>query len=257
MAEIQGLTQTSQDAERDYATKVKPQYHRPGQNFRMEGFIITMNKADQVDGVDYTALTESTMLSVNATAGDTTITVSDPTMFAKSRTVTITDGSNMDIKTIQNIVASTKVITLNSALVSSYDKSNTTVKMDRLTVSYANKVTTINYIVGGQNATPTLCGFDVQYALVDFEDGKSFSNFDRCEARVIVPYWTGASWIDVSATWMVKYVYLLNGTTEFRFDSHESATAIDPNYIIRIKFTSGEATPIEKKLSVIFGTWRA
>ena len=50
MAETQGLVQPNLDADRDYATKVKPHIHRAGLSFQMESFIVTMNKSSQVDG---------------------------------------------------------------------------------------------------------------------------------------------------------------------------------------------------------------
>jgi len=256
MADILGFVQPNLDPDRDGATKVKLQMHRAGLNFNVEGFIVTVNKTDaQVDGTDYTALKYTANLSLAATAGDTTIKVSSIWGFARSRTITISEGATTETKTIQSIDVATKIITLNSALSNSYTTS-ATASMNQLTVSYSSGVTTIDYVVCGQNSNSSLAGGDIQKADVYIESGQSFSNFDLIRAKVIVPYWTGASWMDINGPWFCRNLYCVSGMNGLRVDSDESASFVDPNYILRVYVASGDTTPTPKKVCVMLGIWR-
>ena len=257
MPENLGLIQQNIDPDRDGATKVKPQIHRAGLSFQMESFIVTVNQASQVDGTDYTALKHIASLMASGSVGDTIITVSDVWGFAKARNVVISEGATSETKVIQSINIATKQLTLKTALTNSYTTA-AKATMDRVLVSYSDvtKITTISYVVGGQNTNSLLSGMDIQYALAHTETGSTFANFDSFQARIVVPYWTGASWIEISGPYMARSLYFLNGVNDFTVNANESASFIDPNYMIRMWFTSGEATPTQKKIALSFGTWR-
>ena len=252
--ETLGLVMPNLDVDRDAATKVKLQMHRPGLGFNVEGFVVTINKTN-VAGVDYTPLTYTSNLSLAANAGDTTIKTSGIWGFAKSRTITITDGNNTDTKVIQGIDVATNIITLNSALANSYTTA-ATASMDQVTVSYSNGLTTIDYVICGQNSNASVAGGDIQKSDTYVGGGVGFADLDLVRARIIAPYWIG-SWIDISGPWFCRNLYTVSGMNNLHMDSDESAAFVDPNYIMRMYVISGEITPTPKKLSVIMGVWRA
>jgi hypothetical protein len=240
------------DQERDGATKVKLQFHRPGLSFRTEGFWAKVNKADPVAGTDYSPRRFATTLSQAASTGATEIYVASVKGLARYQPITLDRAGTPETKNISAIDVANKKLTLDAGLGTDYSQ-GATVDMDRVKVSYSNGVTTIDFILAGQNVTAALAGGDVQSACVHVDDSIEWANGDRFDGEIRVPLGIGSS---VAAALVCDECYVARGIYEKVVDSRESAQAVDPNYWMRIKFTSAEQTPTEKVIVGDLGIWR-
>jgi len=254
MPRTQGFIQESQDADRDYATKVKPHIHRPGLSFRTEGIWFTANKQDPVRVTDYSPRNFATTVKTAANASDTVIYVNSVKGFGRYQQVYFDrGGAGEESHYISSIDVTNKTITINAGLTNGQAVGKT-VDMDRVIVTNTDgRTAQIDFIFGAQNATASLAGADVQNASTRVKQSVMWADGDRFDGEVRVPYAVGAS---VQGALMCDECYEVESDEETIIDSHESASAVDPNYVLRIKFTSGEVTPTEKKIRVKLGLWR-
>jgi len=239
------------DAERD-GIRFKPQYHRPGQTYRQEGFRVTVNKQDPVRGTDWTPRNRGTTVKTTAAAGTTVISVNSVYYFAKYRQVTFDrGGAGEEAHYITDIDVANKTITLQEGLTNE-QAAGKTVDMDMITVTNPDGRTTyIDMVIGGQHAT--LPGIDLQKARVRPPKSHDWAKDDRLDGFIRVPIALNTY---VNAVVFCDECYEAEGGEDDAHDSKESASAIDPNYLLRVVFTSAEATPTEKDLTFSLGTWR-
>lgn len=254
MAETEGLVQQNLDADRDYAMKVKPQTHRPGLTFRTEGLWVTVNKLNLARVTDYSPRNWSTTVKTAASAGATTTYVNSVKGFAKYREVYFDrGGAGEEHHYITNIDVVNKTITLQEGLTNSQAVGKA-VDIDRVVVTNTDgKTVQIDFTFAGQNTNAAIAGADIQNASSRVKKSVGWADGDRFDGEVRVPYAVGAS---VQGALMCDECYEVESEDEIITDSHESSSAVDPNYFLRIKFTSGEATPTEKKIRIKIGLWR-
>lgn len=249
-----GLIQPTVDEERDAALKTKPQLHRAELSFQPEGFGFTMNQDNEAG--DYTPLTFETTLDGAVAIDDTVITVDSVWGFSESQELFIDkdEAGEEGPLTILSIDPSAKEITLTSALEAAHDD-GVAVSADRIKVNYDSdkKETTVDFYIGGQNADSCCAGGDIQKG----QGRGAFADFDNCCCRIVVPVWGGSDFIFVNGPYMCRGQYAINGDKEISIDANEAASAIDPDYVLRIIFKSEETTPTPKKSVINLGTWRA
>ena len=234
------------------ASIVKLQFHRPGQSFRKECIRVTVNKQDPVRVTDWTPRNRSTTVKTAADSGATVINVNSVYYFAKYRQVTFDrGGAGEEAHYITNIDVAGKTITLQEGLTNSQAVGKK-VDIDLVTVTNADgRTCIIDYVIFGQHAT--LPGMDLQKAAVRPPKAHDWATDDRLDGFVRVPLALG---VYVNAMTFCDECYEAEGGLEDMHDSTESASAIDPNYLLRVVFTSAEASPIEKNLIFSLGTWR-
>ena len=242
------------DEQRADAGRVKLQYHRDGLTFRCEGIWFKANLGSApVRNTDYSPRNFATTVKTAADAAATVINVNSVKGFAKYQLAWFDrGGAGEESHYITAIDVSAKTITLQEGLTNSQAVGKS-VDMDRVKVSYSNGVTTVDFIIGGQNATAALAGADIQFATAWVDETIKLANHDRLDGKVIVPLGVGS---EVVGGLMCDETYMVSGIAELHTDSDESASAIDPNYVLRMVFTSAEVSPTPKEISVKFGVWR-
>ncbi|OHD15228.1 MAG: hypothetical protein A2Y38_04210 [Spirochaetes bacterium GWB1_59_5] len=240
------------DGDRD-AAKLKPHIHRNGLSFRTEGFWVKANKADPARGTDYSPRNWSTTVKTEAAQGATTIALNSVKGLARYQQVTMDRAGTPEVHYITAIDVSAKTITIQEGLTNAQAVGKT-VDFDRVQVTYAAKVTTINFFVTNQSSTTATAGADIKKADVRVQEDVGWAFHDRFDGDVMVPIGIGSA---IAAVSMCDECYVTKGTYEKIVDAEESATSIDPNYWLRIKFTSAEDIPTEKELAFTIGLWRA
>jgi len=255
MAETQGMVQPNLDADRDGAMKIKPQIHRAGLSYRTEGLWFKANKQNPVRTTDYSPRNWSTTVKTAANAGDTVIYVNSVKGFGRYREVYFDrSGAGEEHHYITSIDVVNKTITLQEGLTNNQAVGKI-VDMDRVIITNTDgKTAQIDFVFTGQNSNSALAGADVQHASAKVRKSIGWKDGDRFDAEVRVSYAVGAS---VQGVVMVDECYEVEGDEEDITDSHESASAVDPNYFLRIKFISSEDVPTEKTIRLKIGLWRA
>lgn len=240
------------DQDRDFAIKTKPQFHRSGLSFRCEGFWFKANKTSPVRETDYSANNWATTLTQEEASGQNQLHVASVKNFARFMPITIgRDGPNEEVLYITAIDVANKVLTLSENLANTHS-SGASVDMDRVFVSESGGVTTIDMVICGQNSNPAIAGADVQFASARVDEAIGWENIETLNATVRVPYSVGAS---VLGGTMCENVYICHGHDMLENNSGESATALDPNYVLRVTFKGGGAKT-EKHVSIKLGIWR-
>lgn len=240
------------DDSRGYPLKVKPQFHRPGQTFLCEGFWFMANKENPVRGTDYSPNNFSTALTQEAASGQNQLVVSSVKNFAKWMPITIDRAGVAETAYIQSIDVANKTLTLTANLSNTHAAAKT-VDMDQVYVTYSNGVTIADFVVMGQNTNAELAGADLQFADAHVDESIGWENVEKVDAYIRVPYAVGSA---ITAATMCRNVYIAKGVQLMVNNSMESATAIDPNYILRVTFDGGGAKT-EKAVAIKLGIWRA
>jgi len=234
------------------AIPVKLQFHRPGQVFRKEGFWVTVNKQNPTRVTDYSPRNRGTTVKTEAAQGATVISVNSVKYFAKYRQVTFDRAGTPEAHNIVDIDVANKTITLEEGLTNTMAVGKT-VDMDMIVVTNTDgRTCNIDVVMGGQASS--LSGLDLQNAKVRPKHSIGWNDADRFDGFIRVPLALGSY---VNAAIFCDECYELEGDEESIHDSNESASQIDPNYLLRIVFTSTEETPTEKKLRFMLGVWRA
>ncbi len=256
-----GVVYPNIDVDRDAAQKVKLQYHRAGLTFMCEGIGLLLNKdGTPARGTDYTPRNWATNLSQEESSGQDELHVDSVKGLAVFQQVTIDrDGDDEESHYITDIDVENKILTLDANLTNA-QSDNATVDADQIEVYKSSTATVIDCWITGQNVTDAVAGADFQAGIARIDDSIKWANGDDVHAEIRVPYAVKtfhAAGSTVLAKIMCNHVALVKGDLPMRADSEESATALDPDYILRITFTPGEETPTEKNAAFKLETWRA
>jgi len=248
------------DEERDRAMKVKLQFHRNGQTFKCEGAGVRLNMSTAPERVtDYTPRNNSVTLTAQAVSAQADLAVSSVKGFSLFQQVTIDRGGVAETGYIASIDVANNVITLAANLSNTYDI-GVTVDADQVEVYKDGDDTIIDYWVTGQNEVTDLAGADFQAGLSMIDEDYGWANGDQIHAEVRVPYASKtfqAQGSTVNGGAFCDRMPMCKTIKPMPNDSRESATALSPDYIVRIRFSSGETTPTEKYAVFKLETWRA
>jgi len=243
----------SVDEARNDAMRVKITKQRTGLTFQPEGFWVTLWK-------DPTRLTEYDPMEVTSAinksggydSGVTDVVVDSVEDFSESMMLTI--GTEDPIQ-IRSLDASTNTITLKDSTTFAITD-DTVVKADRVSVDYDSddKKTTIKLFITGQESDPLLAGADIQAG--EFHSESALAYGVTCKGKIMVPYWTGSSFVTVFGAYMCRGKSL-GGKTEMKINAQQSASAVDPDYILQLELTHTGDTPDAVKADVNLDMWRS
>lgn len=262
----QGMASPSIDEARQFSLRSKLHLHREGLIFQPEGFGFIMGRENiKADG-DYTPLAFEAQTTQIANAGATVIYVNDVWGFAYGQPIEIAGNIN----TIMDVDYDESSLTLYSGLPEQLP-SGSTVSMDRVRVFYDAQTgkTTVWFVISGHVSIPECAGADFQsgigwagpweqndpYETLDPLTDRGFERFDTCCGRVLVPIWVGF-WYFYPGPYMCRGQRAVDRQPWLEIDARESASAVDPNYVLQIEFWSHVQSPHPKEVAINLKTWR-